>query len=56
MTALECEKTHKDLQSGLENLIDNTDAKTYPWAKKPEYEVKRRFWNSTPGQVNLDEM
>ena len=56
MTKEECKKIQKELDRGLKNLIDTTNDENYPWAKKPEYEVKRQFWNPTPAQVNLDEM
>jgi hypothetical protein len=56
MTALECKKTQQDLQRGLKHLINTTEVKKHPWAKDNQYEVDKRFWNPTPGQVNLDVM
>ncbi|KAH8588899.1 hypothetical protein B0O99DRAFT_693055 [Bisporella sp. PMI_857] len=53
MTAAGYEATRKDVEAGLKKLADESKSS---WTKKPTWEVKPRFWNSPPGQVNLDEI
>ncbi|KAH8803054.1 hypothetical protein F5884DRAFT_888196 [Xylogone sp. PMI_703] len=52
MTAVDCQKIRKEVEDKLNDLKKSEDS----WVKVLEWDVESRFWNPSPGQVNLDEI